>query len=217
MLNVKVRADIPVREDGRETRALIIECAGKLIAEKGYAKTTSKEICQMAQVNMGAVNYHFGSRDGLYLAVMEEVHAYLMNLGELNKIAQSGKSPREKVESFLDFYVANAYDNKDWHVLAWARELLNPPEFIDEVLVRNALPKLAVVLDIFVEYTGLAKDDLRLYTCLLSTMAPFGILFLARSNNVKYEKLLPVNYPLADVIVQLKKFAFAGLESFRIK
>ena len=63
--------------DGRETEEKIIECAGQLIAEKGFASVTSKEICRAAGVKLAAVNYHFGSRDGLYLAVLENVQQYL--------------------------------------------------------------------------------------------------------------------------------------------
>ena len=33
------------RMDGRETEEKIIKCAGQLIAEKGFASVTSKEIC----------------------------------------------------------------------------------------------------------------------------------------------------------------------------
>lgn len=217
MQKIKLRGDTPLREDGKETRQRIIECAGKLIAQHGYAKTTSKAICQLAGVNMAAVNYHFGSRDGLYLAVMEEVHAYLMNLDELNRIAHSNISSRDKLERFFDFYVTTAYAQRNWHVTAWAREILNPPNFIDQVISRNALPKLAVVAGIFSEYTGLSKDDMRLYTCLLSTMAPFALLFLARNNSIDYDRLLPISYPLEDVVTQLKRYAFAGLDAFKIK
>ena len=44
------------RMDGRETEEKIIECAGQLIAEKGFASVTSKEICRAAGVNLAAVN-----------------------------------------------------------------------------------------------------------------------------------------------------------------
>ena len=54
------------REDGRLTKEKLIECAGKLAAQKGFALVTSKEICQMAGTNLAAINYHFGSREGLY-------------------------------------------------------------------------------------------------------------------------------------------------------
>ena len=69
--------------DGRETGEKIIECAGQLIAEKGFASVTSKEICRAAGVNLAAVNYHFGSRDGLYLAVLENVQQYLISIHTL--------------------------------------------------------------------------------------------------------------------------------------
>lgn len=46
------------RMDGRETEEKIIKCAGQLIAEKGFASVTSKEICRAAGVNLAAVNYH---------------------------------------------------------------------------------------------------------------------------------------------------------------
>lgn len=71
------------REDGRETKARIIEAAGPLFAQHGYDGTTSKKICQKAGVNMAAVNYHFGSRYGLYVAVLEEVQDYLVNVDVL--------------------------------------------------------------------------------------------------------------------------------------
>ena len=62
------------REDGEVTRRHILETAVRLFAEHGYADTTSKMICKEAGVNIAAVNYHFGSRDDLYRAVLEDVH-----------------------------------------------------------------------------------------------------------------------------------------------
>ena len=75
--------------DGRETEEKIIECAGQLIAEKGFASVTSKEICRAAGVNLAAVNYHFGSRGGLYLAVLENVQQYLVELQQLIDLYES--------------------------------------------------------------------------------------------------------------------------------
>ena len=33
------------RSDGRSTRAIVLEAAGKVFAERGFAEATSKEIC----------------------------------------------------------------------------------------------------------------------------------------------------------------------------
>ena len=47
------------RSDGRSTRAVVLEAAGKVFAERGFAEATSKEICERAGTNGAAVNYYF--------------------------------------------------------------------------------------------------------------------------------------------------------------
>ena len=108
--------------DGRETEEKIIECAGQLIAEKGFASVTSKEICRAAGVNLAAVNYHFGSRDGLYLAVLENVQQYLVGLQQLIDLYESDLAPRQKMEKFIDFLAGNAFRKNEWQISVWVRE-----------------------------------------------------------------------------------------------
>lgn len=128
------------REDGRETKARIIEVAGPLFAQHGYDGTTSKEICQKAGVNMAAVNYHFGSRDGLYVAVLEEVQDYLVNVDVLKKLAQQEGSPRQKLERFVDYFIEDAFRRNDWHVRVWIQELLHPSPYIQNIISQRACP-----------------------------------------------------------------------------
>ena len=71
---------LPVREDGVQTRQRLLEIAGQIFAQRGYARTTSKEICKRAGANIAAVNYHFGGKEGLYAAVLEEAHARLVSI-----------------------------------------------------------------------------------------------------------------------------------------
>lgn len=85
------------REDGAETKARLIQCAGRLIADQGYDRTTSKDICRLAGVNMAAVNYHFGSREGLYQAVLDEVYHYVLSPVEIETIYHMDIGPREKL------------------------------------------------------------------------------------------------------------------------
>ena len=104
------------RMDGRETEEKIIKCAGQLIAEKGFASVTSKEICRAAGVNLAAVNYHFGSRDGLYLAVLENVQQYLVGLQQLINLYESDLAPRQKMEKLIDFLAGNAFRKNEWQI-----------------------------------------------------------------------------------------------------
>lgn len=56
-------------EDG-DTRARILEAASQVFCEKGFKKTTVREICMKAKANVAAVNYHFGDKKKLYRAVL---------------------------------------------------------------------------------------------------------------------------------------------------
>jgi len=47
------------------TRERIIEVAERLFAEHGFEATSLRQITQQAGVNLAAVNYHFGSKEGL--------------------------------------------------------------------------------------------------------------------------------------------------------
>ncbi|EEH69933.1 transcriptional regulator, TetR family, partial [Acinetobacter sp. ATCC 27244] len=52
------------RSDGDITKSKILEAAGQLIAQNGFAKTSNKQIAKTAEVDLAAINYHFDGRDG---------------------------------------------------------------------------------------------------------------------------------------------------------
>lgn len=54
-----------------DTRQRIIDAAEQLFAEKGFNNTTMRAITGMANVNLAAVNYHFGSKEFLLQEVFE--------------------------------------------------------------------------------------------------------------------------------------------------
>jgi AcrR family transcriptional regulator len=50
---------------GNDTKAALLEAAKQLISERGYAGASVRELAAAAGTNLGAVNYHFGSRENL--------------------------------------------------------------------------------------------------------------------------------------------------------
>jgi len=57
------------------TAAELIRVATELFAERGYDGTSVRSITDRARANLGAITYHFGSKDALYEAVFEAVVA----------------------------------------------------------------------------------------------------------------------------------------------
>ena len=48
-----------------QTRTAILAAAERLYAERGFGDVTLRDIVAAADVNLAAVNYHFGSKDEL--------------------------------------------------------------------------------------------------------------------------------------------------------
>ena len=93
----------------------------------------------------------------------------------------------------------------------WAREIVNPSPFITQILSQKTLLKLNIAAKIFSEYTKLPITDLKLYSCILSTVSPFALAFLAHDTF----ELLPVKFSEKDLIAHTRKLVLAGLEKFR--
>ncbi len=56
-----------------DTKTLLMDVAEKLFAEKGIDATSTRAITSEAGVNLAAINYHFGSKDGLLKAVIYRI------------------------------------------------------------------------------------------------------------------------------------------------
>lgn len=54
----------------RSTPDALLESARQLFAERGYDGTSIRAITRRAEANLGAVTYHFGSKEALYHAVI---------------------------------------------------------------------------------------------------------------------------------------------------
>jgi TetR/AcrR family transcriptional regulator len=59
------------RESSRKTRAAIINAAIKEFADKGYDGARVNEIALTAGVNKNLLYHHYGSKDGLFAAILE--------------------------------------------------------------------------------------------------------------------------------------------------
>ena len=64
---------MPGSSGGEETRQLLVDAAAREFAENGVHTASLLEVTRQAgQRNRGAVHYHFGTREGLLVAVIEE-------------------------------------------------------------------------------------------------------------------------------------------------
>jgi AcrR family transcriptional regulator len=75
-----------------QTRSAILAAAERLYADRGFADVTLRDIVAAAEVNLAAVNYHFGSKDELIaeLFVTRSIATNRERLNELKRAEEAG-------------------------------------------------------------------------------------------------------------------------------
>jgi AcrR family transcriptional regulator len=70
----RAKARVPRTNDPERTRADILEVATREFAEKGLAGARIDVIAEAMRTSKRMIYYYFGSKDGLYVAVLEEAY-----------------------------------------------------------------------------------------------------------------------------------------------
>lgn len=97
---VPTRQTSAPRKRGDDTRAKIIDETVRCIAEEGFGAATAKHVAERAGVTWGVIQYHFGDRNGLLMAVVDDGVAKLI---ESLSSADVGELPlRERIEVVVD-------------------------------------------------------------------------------------------------------------------
>jgi TetR/AcrR family transcriptional regulator len=90
----------------------IRNAAAKLFAEKGFAATSTREICQQAGVTKPVLYYHFGNKEQLYEElVLDTFNEYQK---ELRWASRRGRTPREKLIEILSAMFGYARHKRDY-------------------------------------------------------------------------------------------------------
>src|SRR6478752_6202766 len=82
------------------TRALVIEETVGCILEEGFAVASAKHITERAGVTWGVVQYHFGDRDGLLMAVVDKGFAELTET--LHELPVGSENARDRTEFIVN-------------------------------------------------------------------------------------------------------------------
>lgn len=202
------------RSDGDITKSKILEAAGQLIAQNGFAQTTNKEIAKLAEVDLAAINYHFDGRDGLYSAVLAEAHTHYINEQQLLALVDSPLPPTQKLETFFATLVSKLVEKDVWHSKVFIRELFSPTSHLQAFMQSDGARKFQAVRKIISQVSELDENHPALLPCVLSVVAPCMMLLIVGSN-------LPA--PIQDIskmnaqqlVKHLMTFSLAGLEAIK--
>jgi AcrR family transcriptional regulator len=90
---------------GEDTARRILEAAVEVFAEEGYDGASTRSLADRAKVNLPAIQYYFGSKEGLYRAAIGEivslVETHLAPAAAVVVTALEGKRDPEKLFAAL--------------------------------------------------------------------------------------------------------------------
>ncbi|MBU1247656.1 MAG: CerR family C-terminal domain-containing protein [Proteobacteria bacterium] len=160
-----------------DTKERLLIAAVDVFGAKGFQSATVREICQAADVNVAAVNYHFGDKEQLYATVLRYIfdHYESRRDPELSAIANSGATPEERLRAHIKVGVKQTYDmdcdncgkcdgtGKDECApySIFLMEMAHPSPYLDEVVQTYIKPDSDQLLDILTDYfEGKASPEL---------------------------------------------------------
>ncbi|SFM62689.1 CerR family C-terminal domain-containing protein [Variovorax sp. OV329] len=145
------------RPGGQATRQHLLETAGQVFAERGLAEGTTKEIAQRAGTPMASINYHFGSREGLYEAVLIEAHRQILSLDELLAVTQNpDATPHDKLRTVLGRVLGmSAGRGVPWGYRVMVREVFSPSALLPVMVEKAVRPKAAAMRGLMAQVLGL--------------------------------------------------------------
>ena len=106
------------KRDPELTRRRLLEAAIKLFAEKGRDGTSVDEICRVSGVNCRMIYHYFGSKDGLYMAMLRRVYGRIREI--VVDVDENALSLSEFVEKFTERYFRFLQSNPEFvAILRW--------------------------------------------------------------------------------------------------
>ena len=83
-----------------ETRRRVMDAVIESIADIGYRRTTGTEIARRAGVSWGAIQHHFGDKNGVLAAAIDDTFSQLVQV--LGAPDERSKDLDERVSQFVD-------------------------------------------------------------------------------------------------------------------
>ncbi|MFE8070830.1 CerR family C-terminal domain-containing protein [Marinobacteraceae bacterium S3BR75-40.1] len=158
--------------DPEGTRETLLRAASDIFADKGFQVARVQDIARRADTNLSAINYHFGSKQGLYEAVLEyQARSAIDRYPLLPSNAQS-LSPERRFRCLVGNLLRRFIAPRDPSLMArlMAREMANPTRALDQLVEHVSKPQLAQMSRIVAELMGSDSEPEVVRRCAFSIM-----------------------------------------------
>jgi AcrR family transcriptional regulator len=158
------------RKANSKTCLVIMETAGKIFAQEGFTKATIRDICREAGANIAAINYHFGDKKGLYLAVLKYYQEMVFQTHPPDMGINEKQKPEEKLQTYIRSFLSRIMDEgrPAWFGRLLAREFTQPSWAFDILVKETIRPSFQLLTEIVAEILGKSAKERSVRLCSMS-------------------------------------------------
>jgi AcrR family transcriptional regulator len=194
------------------TRERLLRVAIREFSEKGYSGARVEEICKAAHANPRMLYHHFGDKDHLYIAVLEQV------LGELRseelKLDVDHVSPIDGMIQLFDFTDNHFGEHRDLLNLLSGENLLNARFLRRSVKTPIIASPLIKLIDQLLQHGQRAGEFRRGIDALQLYVIMVGLAYFHRSNAATLSVIFQTDLRAPDWQVEHKRYAHEMLIRF---
>lgn len=221
MESVQPESTVSITAKSEQSRKRLLDAAEALFAEKGYEKTTVREITESAKCNVASINYHFKNKDNLYKEVYVRRVRQLREarIAAIERVMSRGREATldDLIRSYAHSFLEPVEDDRTGQtiMMLMTRELNEPrlpKEIFFEEMVSPVQEQLEKAFQAF--YPGINRQWIA-----LSIQAIVGQLlhFIRRRDLHQTHPRLPAPPETNAMIEHLTRFSSAGVRGFAEK
>jgi TetR/AcrR family transcriptional regulator, regulator of cefoperazone and chloramphenicol sensitivity len=150
------------------TKERLIITAREIFAEKGFRDTTVAEICEQAEANIAAVNYHFGDKESLYDAVWRNAFTTMVEAYPLDGELPDDPSTEDRLFAFANAMVHRMFCETEagFFPKLLCQEMAAPTLALDRIAKEALFPQHQYVGAIIRDATEDQLSDTQFQLCL---------------------------------------------------
>lgn len=207
------------RQSGINTREKLLKAASEVFADKNYRDATIAEICEKAEANIAAVNYHFNDKETLYgeawrYTFSESIKAYPPD-GNVPVDA----SPEERLRGQIFALLHRIADENNKEFLIAQKEFVNPTGLLDEVIHRELRPMHDRTEAVVRELLGSQVRNMDVQFCVISIINQCVNPIVMRKQEVSEISIMAEDAPRINDIDafadHVTRFSLAGIAKIR--
>lgn len=198
------------------TRERLLDAAREVFSQQGFQGATVREICRRAEANVAAVNYHFGSKDGLLAEALNFSRLKALQMSNV----QADACPKMRLRLFIHDFMLMLLDEKNpsSQCQIMARELADPTPALDKIVREAVAPLHEFLGDLVNDIVGAKLSEAGQRRCVYSIL---GQCLFYRHSHPVLQRLHPkLRYDTKEIealAAHIADFSLAGIRQLAKK